>query len=146
MQNEVEDVAEMKEEIEELRRFKEWAEPILQELESFRTRAIKIAETVEEHDDEICLLQDRTDDVSAIKEELQDIQRFKISTETDLSDIDTFRKETEKKLKSMHSVGVKGKSTNKPKLLLGSPIRKSVNKTPMTEHECFMEDFITPEK
>lgn len=70
----------------------------MKELDVFRKHATIILDAAEKHDDELCLLQDRTEYFTAMREEIEEIQRFKVFTKTELIRLGTFRKQAKKKL------------------------------------------------
>lgn len=56
VQGKMDDVAQMREELEELRQFREWADPQLEEQQVCRIQTRKISSDFEEHDPNICFL------------------------------------------------------------------------------------------
>lgn len=146
LQNDVDDAVALKEEVDDLREFREWAEPQLEELELFRQNAKKVLDNVEDHDDDICLLQDRTEEVMSLKDNIEDFQRFQVATETELSNVAKFQKQTRKKLKVLHNRGKQVRNAIEAGGGVASPIGKGLKKSGITDPVFTMENIDTPTK
>lgn len=81
-----------------------------------------------------------------MKEELEEIQRFKLSTETELSSLAEFCKQTKTKLMSLQVDATKFKMGNETLRVIASPGCNAVQSGSYNDDEFTMEDINMPQK
>lgn len=99
LKDELDELSVVKEEYEELRQFRDWAEPELRQLEKLRSDIRELFESIEEGDKEY----------SVLKEEVKTLTDFKESSETAMTEMDQFRRDVTEKLRRIGLYGEKGK-------------------------------------